>query len=77
MQTPNAPATKVPNVPAEQTAVAPSAAPELGAGLSMPTLAVLGVIGAIVLTAITPTTSCNLDSNGCGGPITTTTTGTR
>ena len=48
----------------------------LGAGLAVPTVAVLGVLA--VLLGTTVTTQC-LDDTSCGGgpPITATTTGTR
>ena len=69
-----------------QTPSEPEATPEpspqvesqgpLGAGLAVPTVAVLGVLA--VLLGTTVTTQC-LDDTSCGGgpPITATTTGTR
>ena len=72
-QTPDAPpASDVPSAPGEQTPV------ELGAGLSSPVVAILGVIGVAVLTTFATTTSCD-DSGTCTPepPITATATGTR
>src|SRR4051812_11179661 len=80
-QTPTAPpASEAPNTPAEQAPVEAPATSALGPGLSVPTLAILGVIAVIALTTVT-TTQCFDRGDSCGGtipaPATATATGTR
>jgi hypothetical protein len=63
--------------PAEAVSASVESGSPLGAGLAIPTVAVLTVLAVLLGTTVTQ--ECNLDSAGCGGPtpITATATGTR